>query len=308
MINLSDLDIIALNQKTKDSNLDRKKELTDRVEYFDGIPQPSIVEISESGTCNRKCSFCPRSAPDFLDVKNFISSSLVLKLAEQLGELNYSGLILFSGFVEPLLDKNISDHLKCLREKVPHAQIEVVTNGDPLTKNVLKKILNSGLNRVLVSCYDGPHQVDELRELCAQCDVDFGVAVLARPRWTGASDSFDISLSNRGGLMENAEFSIPSLNTAFTNPCNYPAQTFFMDYQGDVLMCAHDWGKKLIMGNLYNESFWEIWTGRKYSFARSQLLAGKRQSLKPCDVCNVEGTRMGAEHASAWASEYAKLG
>ena len=44
------------------------------IKYFSthkGIPLPSEIEISESGTCNRKCSFCPRSAPGFEDKKEF---------------------------------------------------------------------------------------------------------------------------------------------------------------------------------------------------------------------------------------------
>ena len=64
------------------------------------IPLPSEVEISESGTCNRKCSFCPRSAPDFKDVKEFINDQLILKLVNELKNYYYRGTIRFSGFVE----------------------------------------------------------------------------------------------------------------------------------------------------------------------------------------------------------------
>ena len=32
-------------------------------------------------------------------------------------------------------------------------------------------------------------------------------------------------------------------------------------FNGDVLMCPHDWGKKLIVGNLKKESFIDILTG-----------------------------------------------
>lgn len=69
------------------------------------LPLPTEIEISESGTCNRKCSFCPRSGPDFLDKKEFISNKLHERLCTQLKQLNYSGTIRYSGFVEPLLIK-----------------------------------------------------------------------------------------------------------------------------------------------------------------------------------------------------------
>ena len=87
----------------------RKKKQIDETVLLteEGFPMPSVVEISESGMCNRKCVFCPRSDPDYNHVNEFISPKLVDKLTKQLSLLGYENLILFSGFVEPLLDKNI---------------------------------------------------------------------------------------------------------------------------------------------------------------------------------------------------------
>ena len=34
---------------------------------------PSIIEFSTSGLCNRKCVFCPRSAPDYDHVNSHLS-------------------------------------------------------------------------------------------------------------------------------------------------------------------------------------------------------------------------------------------
>ena len=47
------------------------------------------------------------SSYNYKDIKEFISDDLVNKLSSELSEFNYKGLILISGFVEPLLDKNI---------------------------------------------------------------------------------------------------------------------------------------------------------------------------------------------------------
>ena len=103
-----------MNKKIKflDPNIsDKKKTVQNRIQLYEyngkNFPLPTEIEISESGTCNRKCSFCPRSAPDFEDKKEFISEDLIIKVAKELNNLNYSGVIRFSGFVEPMLDKNI---------------------------------------------------------------------------------------------------------------------------------------------------------------------------------------------------------
>ena len=53
----------------------KKKTIEKRLQFFSGtdIPLPSEIEISESGVCNRKCSFCPRSDPNYPDINEFIS-------------------------------------------------------------------------------------------------------------------------------------------------------------------------------------------------------------------------------------------
>ena len=77
-----------------DPNIDRKSKISDsNFQFFhnSNIPMPSEIEISESGTCNRSCSFCPRSSPDYEDIKEFIEISLLEKLYKELQIHNYTG-------------------------------------------------------------------------------------------------------------------------------------------------------------------------------------------------------------------------
>ena len=72
-----------------------------------------------------------------------------------------------------------------------------------------------------------------------------------------------------------------------------------MDYNGDVLMCPHDWGKKLIMGNIKRNSFYDIWNSNKWKKVRNNLNKADR-SISPCNVCDVKGTLIGEFHAKKW--------
>ena len=65
-----------------------------------------------------------------------------------------------------------------------------------------------------------------------------------------------------------------------------------MDYQGDVLMCPHDWGKKIILGNLNDSSLLDVWFSKRSMAIRKQLNNSNR-SFSPCNVCDVDGTLMG---------------
>ena len=281
-----------------DPLIKRKANLTKNVQYYNDLPLPSVVEISESGTCNRKCSFCPRSAPDFKDIKEFISEDLIIKLSNELAIYKYSGIFLFSGFVEPMLDVNIYKLISIVRNNLPKARIEMVTNGDALNKERIRKLFKSGLSTSLISIYVGKKEADAMEQLMKDSGANED-QYKVRHRYLPESESFGITLSNRAGMMDNAEYVIPSLKEPLKKLCYYPHYTFFMDYTGEVLICSHDWGKKLVVGNLKSESFFDIWCNQKFSLARKNLINANR-NFSPCDKCDVKGTFMGHEHAKAW--------
>ena len=193
-------------------------------------PLPAIIEISESGMCNRKCSFCPRSDPGYNHVNEFISFFLLEKLATELNELNYNNRILFSGFVEPLLDKKLYEKIKLLKKYLPNSKIEVNTNGDVLNKKRMLKLFESGLDVILISVYDSKEDADKFEKLCNDTGLNHNQFVI-RHRYYSEEKDFGITLSNRAGMMNNADFSIKSLSEPLKSPCYYPSYTFFLDYQ-----------------------------------------------------------------------------
>lgn len=290
-----------MKKKFIDPYIKKKSKKTNELfQFFPGtqIPMPSEIEISESGTCNRKCSFCPRSDKNYKDIKEFININLIKKLSDELKMYNFFGTIRFSGFVEPLLDKNIFKLIETFRCALPFCNIEIVTNGDVLNLNRLKKLFLSGLNKLLISVYDGPEDAKKFEDLCKKADLR-NEQYFIRHRYLPPEKDFGITLSNRAGMMENAEFKISTLSQALSVPCYYPSYTFFLDYNGDVLMCPHDWGKKRILGNLEKDSFKEIWLSKISIETRKQLIKSDRK-IAPCNKCDVTGTLIGKKHAAAW--------
>ena len=283
-----------------DTNIPYKsKSVEDRIQLIKHqgkmLPLPTEIEISESGTCNRVCSFCPRSDPGFEDKKEFISDVLHKKLCLELKEINYRGTIRYSGFVEPLLDKNIFNLIKMVRKNLSESNIEIVTNGDPLNLKRLNKLFESGLNKILISVYDGKEDAQKFEDMCISANLGEDQYII-RHRYYSEEQDFGITLSNRAGMMEKAEYKIKSLKEPLNNPCYIPSYTFFMDYQGDVLMCGHDWGKKVILGNLNKEKLLDIWFSKRSMRIRKMLNKSNR-NFTPCNVCDVEGTFMGKKNS-----------
>ncbi len=290
--------------KYLDKNIKRKSKIvTDTLRFLKNtsIPLPSVVEISDSGTCNRSCVFCPRSDPkwiDEFDKKEFIKTELHEKICKELSEYNYAGIVVYSGFNEPLLNKKCFENIARTRKFLPKAKIEIITNGDVLNLQRIKKLFESGLSTLLISVYDGPEDMKKFQNLCMKAKLRKEQFVI-RNRYLPPEKDYGITISNRGGFMENAVHQIKSLKKSVKEPCYYPSYNFFIDYNGDVLMCSHDWGKKNILGNLNNETIMDIWMSENAKKSRYNLAKSER-NFSPCNVCDVKGSLIGKAHAEAW--------
>ena len=246
--------------------------------------------------------FCPRSDPDYPDVKEFVSKDLIDKLSKELSDSGFKGIFLFSGFGEPMLAKIIFDLIAIVHENLPDARIEMITNGDTLKEKSLRRLFDNGLSTLLISVYDGEEDAHRFEAMCQAANLSDDQYVI-RHRYHPPENDYGITLTNRGGTMDHAEHSRASLSQALNAPCYYPHYTFFMDYQGDVAPCCHDWSKKLVLGNLKTQTFEEIWLSKEWRELRLSLAAGNR-NVSPCNVCDAKGIMIGKKHVDAWAAFY----
>ncbi len=268
---------------------------------------PSIIEFSSSGLCNRKCPFCPRSAPDYDHINQHISLKHIEKITDELSVYKKDFFFIFSGFAEPLLTKNLEEIIQIIRNKLQTSTIEINTNTDLLTIKRIKSLFESGLSSIRCSIYDDERRLKEVEKMLKECNIEESSYSL-RPRFykkekdgDKALDNFGINLSNRAGMMENALYSIPALKEPLKNPCYYPFYNIFMDFNGDYLLCPHDWGKGEVLGHVDNcHIVDDIWLSERSNVIRKNLLESKRCISEACKKCDVVGTYMGLEEANQW--------
>jgi len=294
---------IQANKRTKKVNKQIKINIkrrtvivNDKLAYHKGSPIPSWIELSIIDVCNRKCVFCPKSDPAVApDTYQKMNMKLIEKLTEELKEMNFKGSVVLCGYGEPLLHKDIYKISKKLAEV---AYVEIVTNGDPLTKEKIKKLYNSNVNKVLISLYDGPEQIKKFTDMtnAAQVPKDF---VIQRHRWLGEKEDFGLKLTNRTGTIN-----IGNQDSVKTfSYCYYPSYSVLIDWNGDVFLCSQDWQRRRTVGNIMLENLFDVWTDSTISKYRKNLLEGKRCN-SPCTECNAEGTVLGGKHANAWKELY----
>lgn len=97
---------------------------------------PVYVEISPSGSCNHRCTFC---ALDYMEYKPRFLDSAVLK--ERLSEMGRLGVksVMYGGEGEPMMHRDIGDII--VHTKRSGIDVGITTNGTFLTKSLSEKIL-----------------------------------------------------------------------------------------------------------------------------------------------------------------------
>ncbi len=283
--------------KTIEVNIKRRTVIVnDVLSKYKGKPIPSWIELSIIDVCNRKCTFCPKVDPKIApDTYQRMQLSLIDKLCNELREIKYKGSVVLCGYGEPMLHKEVNIICKKLSEV---SFVEVVTNGDALNPKAIKNLYANNVNKLLISMYDGEHQIEKFNKMIEKAEVpkDF---VILRDRWYDASKDYGLKLTNRTGTINIGE---QEKVGTFTK-CFYPSYQFLIDWNGDVFLCPQDWQRRVTMGNMMQENIFDIWDSKIMNKYRKDLINGKRIN-SPCTSCNAEGTILGKKHANAWAQTY----
>jgi radical SAM protein with 4Fe4S-binding SPASM domain len=271
-----------------DINIER---IANRIDdAYDGRPLPVAIEISINGACNRRCKFCPRvdenKYPNILESLDF---DVYKRVIESLERNSFSGVLQFVGFCEPLLTRNLVDYFRIVPKNI---KIDLVSNLDIIPD--FDELHEAGLDNLMVSVYDGDVRYEELNRLIP--DKYLNSLVFLRKRYS--VDNWE-TLSNRAGAVDLESLGLKRETLPLSKPCYFPFYKMFIDYNGDVLICSHDWDKHLIVGNVHHEDIYDIWWSDTFMNVRRNLLESKRNHL-PCQNCNVIGTLNGQQFFDTW--------
>ena len=283
--------------ETRLKNIERKVRILDRdTQFYNDIPIPSWIELNVIDACNRSCSFCPKSDPEiapntYLKMK----LELVEKLCTDLKKINFEGAFCLSGYGEPTLHTELHEMIYKLSLL---GAVELITNGDTLSPKKIKNFYNANLSKLIVSMYDGEHQIEKFKKMREDSGVPEDFLVL-RNTWYQDDDNFGLLLTNRAGT--NKAGNQPEID--LKKKCYYPAYTSVIEWNGNIYLCCHDWQRRISMGNIMQTDFFDIWNGPIYRKYRRDLLSGARKN-KPCSDCNANGTVHGYKHAKDWSDLY----
>lgn len=263
-----------------------EKSYFEKLKNEDTIKVITVVDINTTELCNRTCVFCPRHDPEMFPNRNLhMTAQGANIIAKKLKEIDYFGTIAISGFGENLLNPEIVGIIEAFRDNNPKAFIECNTNGDPLTEEKIKLLLDAGLDCLNINLYDGPEQIEKLNIILKNIPEE---KYKFRAHWK--TEDYGIIYNNRSGLVKWLKRN--ELKDVKNLPCYYPFYKLFIDWNGDVLFCANDWGRTKVIGNLLQQSVYDVWMSKEMKKVRMNLTNGNR-NFKPCESCSVNGTLVG---------------
>ena len=228
------------------------------------------VQIETSSVCNRRCAYCPNAVPGVRRPERWLPTPLVHRILNELEEMAYRGVVVFSGYNEPLLDPRLGDLLHRTRATLPRCRIVVYTNGDHLDAAWI-----AACARLRVDCnvtrHGGPAAEARLERVLA------AIPWWRRRHVTLKRDITGTALSTRGGLV-----SVPKVQARPS--CHVPATELTLMSDGNVVLCSDDYASTVVFGHVAHKSLREIWADPRYRRIRHELRQG-RATLPLCRHC-----------------------
>ena len=235
------------------------------------------IEIETVNRCNGKCPFCPVNVNQPQRPYAKMSTELFEKIISELAERDYEGRISLFSNNEPFLDERIIDFHHFARAKLPHAFFNLYTNGSLLSLDKFLAVIDD-LDYLVIDNYNDQLQVNpSLQEV-----YDY----LETHEELKSKVHFDFRLQNqvllsRGGQAPNKK-GVKGLRAR----CLLPYRMMIVRPTGEVSLCCSDALGKYTLGDLNNNTVWEVWESENFNKIRQEMTKNGRKNLLLCKNCD----------------------
>jgi radical SAM protein with 4Fe4S-binding SPASM domain len=303
------------------------RKLLKRSKLADVLPlrTPFVIHIDVSSACNFKCKFCFHSLEkETLDELGFSPSIMNLELFK----LTVDKIMAFPSRLsrlclirhgEALLNKALPDMIRYAKASGVAKKINISTNGTLLTPEINRKLIDSGLDEMLVSVEALTNE--KYKEICG-ADIDFDRIVSNIEHYYRNKKDFtlyvkivDCALNNGdeekfhdifdnicdkasieyitpcfsgvdySTIKENYDTNIMGDGFVDVSVCPQPFFQMHIFPNGNISVCNADYNEKLVFGNVQHDSLVDVWNGNELNSFRVMQLKGERKNHSYCHFC-----------------------
>ncbi len=289
------------------------------------LSTPFVVFVDPASACNFQCPFCPTGHRDMIEetgrFQGVMKLDLFKKVIDEIGQFERPIKVLrMYKDGEPFLNKRLAEMIAYAKASGVVEYIDTTTNGSLITPERLGPVLEAGLDKINVSV-DG--MTNEQYKRFTGYDFDFARFV-EQIKWLDANKgNCEVVIKIPGELITEAqrqefydtfgdycdrifienfapcwpEFDVEALTgvtitqgiyqhpISDTDTCPYIFYSISVNADGLVSSCFLDWGRKLIVGDVNQDSLKAIWHSDKLNELRLKHLEGRRKSLPVCSQC-----------------------
>ena len=283
---------------------------------------PARIAIDPYGGCNFHCIYC---APQDIESRKapggVMDWELFRKVVDGLSEFpDKINFISFGTIAEPLLHPRIVDMIKYAKDSGRINCVGMVTNASLLTHELSRSMVEAGLDRLDLSIQgmnakkyleickykiDFEKLVDNIAyfyEHRKQCELfiktigfllEEGEELLFKTTFGNIADRLFIeNLVNTWPGFEKtkniAKQGLSMSNEQIKNKkkiCTMPFYMLRVEPDGLVGACCADWQRKVIVGDIKNQSIKSIWEGERLKDLQLMFLNDSRKEHPICRTC-----------------------
>ena len=289
------------------------------------LATPFVVFADPASACNFTCPFCPTGHRDMIAdtgrYQGVMRWEVFTKIIDDLAEFDRPIKVLrLYKDGEPFLNKKLADMIAYAKNSGHVDYVDTTTNGSLLTPERLAAVLEAGLDKINISVdgmtpeqyrkftgfdFDFPRFVETIKWLHANkgdCEVMIKIPgeLITEPQKQEFYDTFgdycdrifienfapcwpefDIE-AHTGVKITEGIYQQPIMPT---ETCPYIFYSISVNADGLVSSCFLDWGRKLLVGDVREQSLKDIWNSDALNALRHQHLEGRRKENPVCGSC-----------------------
>lgn len=302
-------------------NLDGRTDL----ETVIPIATPYVLFVDPASACNFRCPFCPtghlKMIKDTGRFQGVLKYDLFTKIIDDLAEFDEPIRVLrLYKDGEPFLNNNLARMVDYAKKSGYVDYIDTTTNASLMTPERAGPVIEAGLDKINISI-DG--MTNESYKKFTGFDMDFDALIenvkwlynnkgnceivikvpdelITEPQRQEFLDTFGdycdrIFIENFAPCWPEFDVEahtgvkitkgIYQQEITPTDTCPYIFYGFSVSPDGLASSCFLDWGRKLVIGDVNDQSLKDIWNSDKMNALRLQHLEGKRSENPVCSNC-----------------------
>lgn len=290
----------------------RRKPADEKYLYREDFPRRILFEMTSR--CNYRCKMCPQN--DLKRPRMDMEGSEYRRILDEINEYGVEGIWLYH-LGESLLHPEFIENVEHIKTKNNLGNIWLSTNGQFFTEEKRKAILNSNITWINYSAHSVTEETylkvipegdfksvqenleafyDMKKDMILPSKPFLHCQMIEQECTVGEIDEFILKHYKRAEIvsvnmleyvnMPNNAYGIKQRERSPLKNCVRVARNdCFICSNGDVTLCDAAYNGELYLGNVHEDSLYDIWNGEKRKEILKLNKEGRMQEIEFCRTC-----------------------